>query len=168
MLLVTPQSKSLPPLSMPGQSFRVGFDPVLIATWTGRKTRPKSGRFFMIWGRDDADLASKLSNAKAEGALRLGDRFDTRIWTYSVLPPPPPRWISLDEMTCDELAMIAAGEDREARPLHSSTASQWSDAELSEIYANGLRCSDRSCRKDSRRKRRYTITLPSSGAILRV
>src|SRR5262249_35187853 len=105
-----------------------------------RVRRPKRGCFFMIWGRDDSDLASKLSNAKAEGVLRRGDRFDTRIWTHSVVPPPPPRWISLDEMTNDELAMIAAGEDREARHLHWSTAHQWSDAELSEIYANGLRC----------------------------
>jgi hypothetical protein len=50
----------------------------------------------MIWGRDDADLASKLNNAKAEGDLQPGDKFDTRIWPYSS-EPPPPRWISLDE-----------------------------------------------------------------------
>ena len=41
----------------------------------------------MIWGKDNADLASKLSNVKAEGDLQPGDKFDTKIWTYSSATP---------------------------------------------------------------------------------
>src|ERR1700726_1335631 len=52
-----------------------------------RLRRPKGARFFMIWGRDEADLARKLAKAKAEGDLLPGDRFDTRIWTYSSALP---------------------------------------------------------------------------------
>src|SRR5271166_603866 len=104
-----------------------------------RLLRPKGGRFFMIWGIDNADLARKLSNARAEGDLQPGDKFDTKIWTYFSAPPPP-RWISLDEMTDEELAIIAGGENREAQHIHPSIASQLSDGELSEVYADRLRC----------------------------
>src|SRR6202035_5212544 len=63
-----------------------------------RLRRPKGDRFFMIWGRDKADLERKLAKAKAEGDLLPGDRFDTRIWTNSSAPSPP-RWTRLDEMS---------------------------------------------------------------------
>jgi hypothetical protein len=91
----------------------------------------------MIWGRDDADLGRKLSDAKNGGDLRPGDRFDTKVWTHSSAPPSP-RWTRLDEMGDDELAVITGGEDREDKNLPPSVSDQWSDAELSDFYADSL------------------------------
>ena len=103
-----------------------------------RLRRPKGARFFMIWGRDKADLARKLANAKAEGDLLPGDRFNTRIWTDSSAPSPP-RWTRLDEMSREELVILAGGENREDKYLPPSIACQWTDAELSDFYADSLR-----------------------------
>jgi hypothetical protein len=101
-----------------------------------RLRRPKGARFFMIWGRDEADLATKLTKAKADRDLLPGDRFDTKIWTCSSAPSPP-RWTRLDEMSREELVILADGKDDH---LHPSIACQWSDAELSDLYADSLRC----------------------------
>ena len=103
-----------------------------------RLRRPKGDRFFMIWGRDKADLARKLAKAKAEGDLLPGDRFDTRIWTYSSALPAQ-RWTRLDEMSREELVILAGGENREDKYLPPSIACQWTDAELSNFYADSLR-----------------------------
>jgi hypothetical protein len=103
-----------------------------------RLRRPKGARFFMIWGRDKADLARKLAKAKAEGDLLPGDRFNTRIWTNSSAPSPP-RWTRLDEMSREELVILAGGENREDKYLPPSIACQWTDAELSDFYADSLR-----------------------------
>ena len=99
---------------------------------------PRSARFCMIWGRDKADLARKLAKAKAEGDLLPGDRFDTRIWTNSSAPSPP-RWTRLDEMSREELVILAGGENREDKYLPPSIACQWTDAELSNFYLDSLR-----------------------------
>ena len=90
----------------------------------------------MIWGRDEADLAKKLAKAKADGDLLPGDRFDTKIWTSSSAPAPP-RWTRLDEMSHEELAILADGKDERLNP---SIACQRSDAELSDLYVDSLRC----------------------------
>jgi hypothetical protein len=103
-----------------------------------RLRRPKGARFFMIWGRDKADLARQLAKAKAEGDLLPGDRFNTRIWTNSSAPSPP-RWTRLDEMSHEELVIIAGGENRKDKYLPPSIACQWTDAELSDFYADSLR-----------------------------
>ena len=103
-----------------------------------RLRRPKGARFFMIWGRDKADLARKLAKAEAEGDLLPGDRFDTRIWTNSSAPPPPRR-TRLDEMSHEELVILAGGENRKDKYLPPSIACQWTDAELSDFYADSLR-----------------------------
>jgi hypothetical protein len=100
------------------------------------KGRPRDSRFFMVWGNDSADIEGKLRAAMAGGDLNPGDRFNGKIWTGPG-PPPPPRWTQLDEMSREELAIIAGG-GREEQHLHSSIASQWSDAELSEFYATAL------------------------------
>jgi hypothetical protein len=99
--------------------------------------RSEGGRFFMIWGRDDADLERKLNEAKSGDDLSPGDRFDAKIWT-SFDPPPLPRWTRLDEMGREELVLIVGGEDREDDHLHQSVACQWSDADLSDFYADSL------------------------------
>ena len=101
--------------------------------------RPTGASFFMIWGKDDADLELKLNDAKESRDLNVGDRFDTRIWTFPGAPPSP-RWIRADEMSCEELVILSGGEDRDDQHLHPSIACQWSDAELSDIYANSLSC----------------------------
>jgi hypothetical protein len=41
------------------------------------RRRPRDNRFFLIWGRDEADLARRLAKAKADGDLLPGDRFDS-------------------------------------------------------------------------------------------
>src|SRR5258707_468755 len=91
---------------------------------------PKGGRFFMIWGRDDADVLRKLTSAKVDRDLQPGDSFDTKIWSYSS-EPPPPRWISLAEMTYEELEIVAGGKNHEDRRAHPSFV-HWSNNELSE------------------------------------
>ena len=49
------------------------------------RRRPKqASRFYMIWGKDDADCATKLKTAKTNGEVKLADRFDTRFG-----PNPP-------------------------------------------------------------------------------
>ena len=47
-----------------------------------RLRRPKGGRFFMIWGKDDADLASKLSKAEAEGGHLPAERRARSTWRF--------------------------------------------------------------------------------------
>ena len=103
-----------------------------------RLRRPKGGRFFMIWGRDDADLASKLNNAKAIGDVRVGDKFNAAIWT-SPTQPPGARWVSLDEVSDEELVILLGSEAKTGNDHRSVNVARYlSDAELSSIYANGL------------------------------
>jgi hypothetical protein len=98
----------------------------------------KGGRqFFMIWGRDEADLAKKLAKVKADGDLLPGDKFDARIWPHESAPPPPRR-TALHKVSIEELRTIASSEHSEGRHFPSSIACQWTDVELSDIYANGL------------------------------
>jgi hypothetical protein len=97
---------------------------------------PQDSRFFMIWGKDEPDLGRKLRDAKDCGDLNRGDRFNGKIWTCPGSPPAP-RWTQLDEMSDDELTIIAGGR-REEHHLHPSIASQWSDGDLSDLYANSL------------------------------
>lgn len=94
--------------------------------------------FFMIWGKDDADMASELREAKKRGELKPRERFDARIWTHDSTPPAP-RWTRLDEMRCEELGIIAGGEDRKEQYPRLSIAYQWSDVDLSNFYTNSLR-----------------------------
>lgn len=99
--------------------------------------RHTGASFFMIWGKDDADLEVKLNDAKESHDLNVGDRYDTRIWT-SHGAPPSPRWTRAHEMSYEELVILAGGEAHEKHHLHPSTACQWSDAELSDFYAESL------------------------------
>jgi hypothetical protein len=103
--------------------------------------RPRDSRFFMVWGKDNADIERKLHAAEEGGELASGDRFDAKIWTGSGTPPLP-RWTKLDEMSREELVIIAGGEDREDRRLHPSIACQWTDADLSDFYANSANPGD--------------------------
>src|SRR5271169_2167498 len=94
-----------------------------------RLRRPKGGRFFMIWGRDDADLASKLSNAKASGDARVGDKFNAAIWT-SPAQPPDARWVSLDEVSHEELVILAGRQAKtESSDNGNLNFARYSDAE---------------------------------------
>jgi hypothetical protein len=106
-----------------------------------RVSRPKGEQFFMIWGRTETDLVDALAAAKADGTLQVGDRFDTKLWTHAT-EPPPARWISLAEVSDEELEIIAgrnrANNDDKATPAQRADLCRISDAELSSVYARGL------------------------------
>jgi hypothetical protein len=107
-----------------------------------RVSRPKGEQFLMIWGRTDTDLVDALAAAKADGTLQVGDRFDTKLWTHAA-EPPPARWISLAEVSDEELEIIAGRKDRaiddgELTPAQRADLCRISDAELSSVYARGL------------------------------
>ncbi len=91
----------------------------------------EGGRFYLIWGTDDADCKQKLEDAKARGDVALGDRYDAR-----TCPDPkwPSRWTNLDQISMEELNTIV-GPFEFSR---SNRFKQFSDAELCEIYAEGL------------------------------
>jgi hypothetical protein len=105
------------------------------------RRRPRDNRFFLIWGRDEADLAQRLAKAKADGDLLPGDRFESRIWSHASAPPPPRR-TALHEVNDEELRIIAGGGEGEVEHPDPSIACQWTDAELSEFYANSLEIFD--------------------------
>lgn len=90
----------------------------------------------MIWGMDESGLADALHKAETAGDVRVGDKFDARIWTCPTQPPPA-RWVSLDELSDEELAFLAGGEAKTGSPDGLNVA-RYSDAELSSFYANGL------------------------------
>ncbi len=103
-----------------------------------RLWRPKGGRFFMIWGIDESGLTDALNKAKAAGDARVGDKFNAAIWT-SPTQPPAGRWVSLDEISHEELAILAGGKAKTQRSdVSSLDMARYSDAELSSFYANGL------------------------------
>ena len=70
---------------------------------------PKGERFFLIWGTDQIELTDALNKAKASGDVRVGDRFNARIWTCPT-PPPAARWVSLDGVSHAELVILAEAE----------------------------------------------------------
>lgn len=102
-----------------------------------RLQRPEVSSFYLIWGRDEADLAIKLDDAKTRGILKRGDKFDARVWTRPDLPPAP-RWTRANEMSVDELTIVVAREDRDPNAWRDSSVSRLSSAELSDIYAQHL------------------------------
>jgi hypothetical protein len=62
-----------------------------------RRCPNEPSRFYMIWGKDDADCATKLKKAKTDGEIKRGDRFDMKVWTNPA-PMPAPRWTSFPQM----------------------------------------------------------------------
>jgi|HubBroStandDraft_2_1064218.scaffolds.fasta_scaffold127670_2 hypothetical protein len=101
-------------------------------------SRPEGDKFYMIWGKTEADLADALSEAKTSGALVKGGRFDIRLWTHAA-EPPPPRWTTLAEMDRDELTIIAGREDgKTTAATDTGVARLMSDGEISTWYANNL------------------------------
>src|SRR6516164_2935432 len=85
----------------------------------------EGGRFYLIWGTDDADCQQKLQEAKAKGDVVLGDRYDAR-----TCPDPkwPSRWTTLDQISREELNVIVGPVEFDfGRP---NRLSQFSDAEL--------------------------------------
>jgi hypothetical protein len=101
------------------------------------KRRPSGGRFYMIWGKDEAECANKLTEAKTNGDLQHGDRYDSKIWPHDS-PMPPSRWTTLDQTGHEELRTICSPVEREAERAPHSFADQYSDADLCEIFAGGL------------------------------
>jgi hypothetical protein len=102
----------------------------------------KGAQFFMIWGRTETGLADALAAAKADGSLQVGDRFDAKLWTHAT-EPPPARWISLAELSDEELKIIADHKDRaiddnKPTPAQHAELCRISDAELSTVYARDL------------------------------
>jgi len=88
-----------------------------------RFRRPKGDRFFLIWGRDQIELTDALNRAKTAGEVRVGDRFDARIWTCPTQPPPA-RSVSLDEVSHEELVILAGGEAKIASSDATSNSAQ--------------------------------------------
>jgi hypothetical protein len=98
-----------------------------------RYRHSESGRFYLIWGTNDADCQRKLEEAKARGDVVPGDRYDA--WTC---PDPKwsSRWANLGQISPEELDIMAGSVEFEFdKP---SRFNQFSDAELCEIYAEGL------------------------------
>lgn len=102
-----------------------------------RLQRPEVSSFYLIWGRNEADLAKKLDDAKTRGVIKRGDRFDARVWTRPD-PPPAPRWTVANEMTVDELTIVVGREDRDPDGWRHPSVSGLSSAQLSNIYAEHL------------------------------
>jgi hypothetical protein len=80
-----------------------------------------------------------LAKVKADGDLLPGDKFDARIWPHESAPPPPRR-TALHKVSNEELRTIAGSRHDQGPHLPSSVACQWSDVELSDFYADSLRC----------------------------
>jgi hypothetical protein len=103
------------------------------------KRRPSErGRFYLIWGKDKTECLSIMAEAKANGTIRCGDRYDTKIWPHSSSAPPS-RWLALDQASDEELHTICeliGSPEEPGQP--SSVLRQYSKAELSEFYAEGL------------------------------
>jgi hypothetical protein len=103
------------------------------------KRRPSErGRFYLIWGKDEADCSSKLTEARAKGDISRGDRYDVKIWPHSSSVPPS-RWTTLDQTSHEELATICDLNGRPEELRSSSILRQYSKADLNEFYADGLR-----------------------------
>jgi len=102
-----------------------------------RLQRPEVSSFYLIWGRDAADLANKLHDAKERGVVKRGDKFDARVWTRPD-PPPAPRWTVANEMSVDELTIVVGREERDPDAWRHLSVSGLSNAQLSNIYAEHL------------------------------
>src|SRR5262249_29880166 len=103
-----------------------------------RYRHSEGGRFYLIWGTNDADCQRKLEEAKARGDVMPGDRYDAR-----TCPDPkwPSRWTTLDLISREELEIMTEEADRMIGPVgfsRSNSYTQFSDAELGVIYAEGL------------------------------
>jgi hypothetical protein len=110
-----------------------------------RQCPSKQGsRFFMIWGKNDADCTAKLKKANADGELKRGDRFDMKIWTKPA-PIPGSRWTSFRQMMDDEDFLVwheataARSEKPEIGPP-SRDLLQYSTEELCELITASLPC----------------------------
>jgi hypothetical protein len=103
-----------------------------------RFRRPKGTPFFMIWGKNESELTDAVSKAKANGDLRVGDKYDTKIWTNPT-EPPPPRFVTLADMEREELTIIA-GKENQPPPNNSERSALigMTDADLSDWYAGTL------------------------------
>lgn len=105
-----------------------------------RLQRPEVSSFYLVLGRDEADIANKVRKAKERGEINRGDKFDTRIWPHPT-PPPEPRWTKLHETTAEELETIIGGKERNPKAVESGQTGfeRFSDADLSNLYAAQLR-----------------------------
>jgi hypothetical protein len=107
--------------------------------------RPNAAAFFLLWGRNPAELETRLEDAKERGAVTRGDPLVRAIWTGNN-GTPPARWIASvrgDLLTGEDDALVREierrtlgadcdeGEDERA----TNRAREMSDAEL---YAAAL------------------------------
>lgn len=98
----------------------------------------EGGRFYLIWGTDDAHCKQKLEEAKARGDVVPGDRYNA-----ITCPDPkwPSRWTNFDQISTEELEVMMEELKIMVGPVdfcRSNSFTQVSDAELDVIYAEGL------------------------------
>jgi hypothetical protein len=110
-----------------------------------RRCPKKPSRFYMIWGKDDADCATKLKKAKADREIKRGDRFDMKVWTKPSSMPTP-RWTSFPEMLEGEEfqiwydAMPNRSQESEMDASSRALMLQYSTEDLYGILVASLPC----------------------------
>jgi hypothetical protein len=114
------------------------------------KRKPVHGsELFVIWGKDAADLESKIKKAKTTGDLKSGDRCSAHIWPRSSKMPPSRRTSLLamfkSNMNDHELEAwfeargLVRGREAPEGPRHPSPDSlNFSSEQLCEIIASEL------------------------------
>ncbi len=108
----------------------------------------RTGVFFLAWGRDDAEIAGQLDEARARGIVGRGDLIVRAHWNGRN-GPPPSRWIlgRMREWSDEEGEALTAEMDRRiaakvvgrrvqpTSPQMQDKLRQMTDAEL---FAAGL------------------------------
>ena len=90
-------------------------------------------------GHDQAECDRHMSEAKAAGVVRVGDRALVVVWSRSEAMPAP-RWTSLDDLSDGEPeALLEAGEEQAGTDRHrSADCNRYSDRQLSACFAASL------------------------------
>ena len=111
------------------------------------KTRPKGAQTFVVWGRDEAEVARIIADARKAGVLRPEDKFVAGIWTRPS-EMPRSRWTTLDDMgeeelnerirVLDELICAQTGQEpHEARENFIRWASENGHGEIASMMEKG-------------------------------
>ena len=72
------------------------------------KRRPAEGLFYLVWGRDEAEVERMVASAREAGIIGAGDTLVCAVWTGPEAMPAP-RWVgSMDRLSDAELSMLLA------------------------------------------------------------
>jgi hypothetical protein len=84
-------------------------------------------RFFIAWGRDEAEIEKTITAAWSSGTVQVGDIVVRAIWTDQKTPLPRSRWV--------------ANRNGEISPIEFDALADMEDALLGEIM-QALHCPD--------------------------